>query len=91
MNTTSKQIQTEIWKVPATKTFSGKDTIVFVNRFTGIIEEYEKVKESKHEGIIIKDDATCEIDTDDMYGRNGYHRARWIEAKITEQSEEEND
>lgn len=85
---TMKQVQTEIWKVAGTKTFSGKDTIVFVNRFTGVVEEFEKVREAKNEGIIIKDDATCEIDTEEMYGMNGYHRARWTESVISDQTKE---
>ena len=89
MSQTTKQIVTEIWSIKGEKVFSEKDTLMFVNRRTGKIEEYQKVKTSKNEGFIIKNDGTSEMDTDEVYGCNGFKRARWVEAKITEQNNEE--
>ncbi len=94
MNTTQKtqkQIQNEVWFVNGDKVFSGKDTITIVNRFTGEIQEFEMVNKTKNEAFIIKDDGTCDVDTDEMYGKNGYKRMRWFEAKIEEQTNEEDD
>lgn len=84
----SKQIQNEIWSIKGEKVFSGKDTLVIVNRFTGEVKEFELVKTSKNEGFIIQDNGTCELSTDEVYGMNGYHRAKWIEGIIQEQTDE---
>lgn len=86
----TKQIQNEIWSIKGEKVFSGKDTLVFVNRFTGEVKEFELVKTSINKGFIIPDDPpyTSEIDPEESYGSNGFHRAKWIDAKITEQTNE---
>jgi hypothetical protein len=82
-------IKTEIWKVNGAKTFTGRDTLVFVDRFTGEIQEFELVSKTKKEEFIIQDDGTSKLDTEEVYGCNGYKRARWVEEKITNQTEDE--
>ena len=92
-----KQIVTEIWKRKGKNadgseyTFGGKDIIEFVNRETGKVETYQKIKESTNPNIIVCGDnvpsAEDAIDTTEMYGGNGYQRVRFAEAVIAEQTE----
>ena len=89
MNTTTKAIATEIWSVKGDKCFSGKDTLVFVNRLTGKIEEYQKVSTEVKQEFVIQNGGTSELDTEDVYGCNGFKRARWIEARLNSQSSED--
>ena len=74
------------------KAFGGKDIIEIVNRETGKVETYQKIREETNPNIIaypkgnakVSEDA---IDTEDYYGGNGYHRVRFAEAVIAEQTE----
>tara|TARA_R110000824_G_scaffold240055_2_gene428701 strand:- start:464 stop:733 length:270 start_codon:yes stop_codon:yes gene_type:complete len=86
MSKALKQVQSEIWSLKGEATFSGKDTLVIVNRFTGVTSEYELVKKSTDESVIIKNDGSCDNDTDEYYGNNGFNRARWIEGVIDDQT-----
>ena len=87
-----KQIVTEIWKMSGEKAFGGKDIIEFVNRETGKIETYQKIREVTKPSIIaypkvgekVSEDA---VDTEDYYGGNGFHRVRFAEAVIAKQTE----
>ena len=87
-----KQIVTEIWKMSGEKAFGGKDIIEIVNRESGKIETYQKIREVIKPSIIaypkgnakVSEDA---IDTEDYYGGNGFHRVRFAEAVIAEQTE----
>ena len=93
-----KQIVTEIWKRKGKNadgseyTFGGKDIIEIVNRETGKVETYQKIREETNPNIIaypkgnakVSEDA---IDTEDYYGGNGFFRVRFAEAVIAEQTE----
>lgn len=83
----TKQIENEIWEISGKNVFSGKDTMIFVNRFTGEVREYQMVEKSINKNVIMNDKGESKIETDEIYGCNGFHRARWVEAKIEEQTE----
>jgi len=85
---TLSEIQNEIWTTSGKATFSGKETLVIVNRFTGEIKEFECVKKEINTSVIIKDDGTCNNDPADMYGRNGYWKAKWQKGVIDSQTKE---
>ena len=85
---TFSEIQNEIWTTSGKATFSGKETLVIVNRLTGEIKEFECVSKSVNESVIIKDDGTCDNDPAEMYGCNGYWKATWQKRVIDSQTKE---
>ena len=86
-----KQIVTEIWKMSGEKAFGGKDIIEIVNRESGKIETYQKIREVTKPSIVICGDnvpsAEDAVDTTEYYGQNGFFRVRFAEAVIAEQTE----
>jgi len=85
---TIKQITSQIWTINGDKVFSGKDTMIIIDQKTGKVEEYEKVSEYKKDEFIINAEGEQEVSPEEMYGENGFKRARWVEAKIIEQTKE---
>lgn len=83
-----KSIFSSIWFAKGEKVFGGKDTIIICNQKTGKIETYEKVSETIHEGIIIKDDSTVDVDPAEIYGANGFKKATWFNETVNKQTED---
>lgn len=82
---TLKSIVTEVWKNQGENVFSGKDTLIFINRETGLVETYEKVtsvvdKEFTWNGA---------RQPDEVYGANGFHRATWVQEAINQQTKDD--
>lgn len=80
-----KAIANEVWKNQGKNVFSGKDTLIFINRESGLVEKYEKVfsevdKEFTWHGA---------KQPDMVYGGNGFHRATWVQDAITKQTKGE--
>lgn len=61
-----------------------KDMIVIVDSKTGVIKEYRMVSQHTHDGI-----KNGECTPDEMYGANGFERARLVENSIVEHQNEE--
>jgi hypothetical protein len=93
-----KQIVTEIWKRKGKNadgsehTIGGKDIIEIVNRESGKIETYQKIREVTKPSIIAYPKGNAKVsedyvDTEEYYGQNGFFRVRFAEAVIAEQTE----
>ena len=85
---TRKAIQTEIWKAKGENVFGGKDLILFINRSTGKLEEYQKISESTNSNLTWDANIKGEgVSPEEMYGANGYRRLRFGEQTINHQND----